>query len=101
MTDPFSDCTEPSISELSQSRSPSPELVRATANALLLSNGHLIVIASLTPEECEGLAIELRAEIGIVPYGLWVALTDGGRGNLSRMSQAKAQRIRASKNSQP
>jgi hypothetical protein len=78
----------------------SPKLVRATANALLLSNGHVIVIASLTPDECEHLAIELRAEAGIVPYGLWAALTDGSRGKISRMSQAKAQRMLACENKQ-
>lgn len=69
------------------------ELIQATAKALLLSGGRVIVIASLTAEECEHLAIELRAETGVVPYGLWIALTDKGREKLAVMSLAMAQRI--------
>jgi hypothetical protein len=73
-------------------------LIRATVDALLFSDGRVIMMASLKPDECECLAIEQRAETGVVPYGLWAALTDEARGKLARMSQAKARRALASEN---
>jgi hypothetical protein len=65
-------------------------LVRATAKFLTFSNGSVIVIASLKPEECERLAIEMRAETGVVPYGLWAVLTAKARAKLSGMTMAMA-----------
>jgi len=82
-------------------RTPSSGLIRVTAKSLIFSNGLIVEIASLKPEECEQLAIELRAEAGVVPYGLWVALTDKGRGKLSGMTMVMARWIRAHGNIQP
>jgi hypothetical protein len=70
-----------------------PKLIRATADALLLSNGQIVVIALLKPEEKERFAVEQRAESGVVPYGLWVALTSESRSKLEHMSQATARRV--------
>lgn len=83
---------DPSTSEVSSTTeiTPSPTLVRATVKSLTFSNGSVVVIANLKPEECERLAIEMRAETGVVPYGLWVVLTDKARAKLSGMTMVMA-----------
>jgi hypothetical protein len=46
-----------------------------------------------SPADLEHLAIQWRAETGIVPYGLWCALTDEARERMAVMSQTRAQRM--------
>lgn len=76
---------------------PSLELIRATAKVLLFSGGQSIVIADLKPEECEQLSIELRAKTGVIPYGLWAALTDKARCKLAVTTRTKARQLLAGK----
>ncbi len=59
---------------------------------LLLSDGRVVKPADLSAVECEQLAVEQRAETGIVPYVLWHALTEEARGRLQTMTQAMALR---------
>jgi len=88
---------DPSTQEVSSSVgiTPSPTLIRATVKSLTFSNGSVVVIANLKPEECERLAVEMRAETGVVPYGLWVVLTDKARAKLSGMTMAMARWMRS------
>ncbi len=47
----------------------------------------------MTTAVLEAMAIHWRADTGIVPYRLWVALTVEARGRLAVMTQTKAQRM--------
>jgi len=82
-------------------RTPSLWLIQATAKALLFSDGNVVVIARLKPEECEHLAIKLRAETGVVPYGLWIAMTSKARIRLASMTSAMAWWILTCENKMP
>jgi hypothetical protein len=99
MTDPLSSSNGPFMdlptSKMAHSagKAPGLGLIRATSKVLLLSSGRVIDIARLEPEECERLAIETRAETGVVPYGLWIVLTDKSRDKLAVMTLAMARRI--------
>lgn len=41
----------------------------------------------------EELAVQWRADTGVVPYELWIALTDEERGRLQSLTQTAAQRM--------
>jgi hypothetical protein len=88
---PFMDLPTPKTPHAT-GKAPGLGLIRATSKVLLLSSGRVINIAKLKPEECERLAIETRAETGVVPYGLWIALTDKSRDKLAIMTLAMARR---------
>jgi hypothetical protein len=41
----------------------------------------------------EELAVHWRAETGVIPYGLWLALTDEERGRINTLTQTAARRM--------
>lgn len=50
----------------------------------------------LTDDEVESMALHWRAETGLIPYRIWVSLTDAAKRRLESLSQTGAQRRIAS-----